>query len=506
MSNTAFKIDNGLLVVGTSTLSGNVYVTANLVANSVIPIGNIAGLGSTTGRWILTANTGDFSSQLNVAGNLSVNSTALVVTSNTSGVRVGVGTNTPDATLQIAGTANISSNVYVGTNLSVVGNLVVNSTAIFVDSTTRRVRINSNNVSNTLNVFEVSGNTYFNGDEVVTGLATFGSVNVLGDLQVSGNLSYTGTSSGDIIPTLTQYSLGSSTDSSKRWRIYAYSASVDTDVVVYGQLTLSNTASTHLINGNTSFDSGVLFVDSLNNRIGINKTTPSVALDVAGMATITGNTSLASGRVIANTIDGNNTLFVSGGETVTGNLIVNTSVLVVRSSPTVKSVSINSTATDATLTVNGTANVIGNTNFSNSVFIAGNTQIGSGSSYILAKTDGSLRLTKELEVGNTSIYANTQTISTALSNTIVDTFYTSEYSTSKYVISYKSTSNTVVFGSTEILVMHNGSTVVTSEYSMIYGTDISFSVDAAIVGSNCNIYASANQGNLVVSTTRFSMV
>ena len=123
-------------------------------------------------------------------------------------------------------------------------------------------------------------------------------------------------------------------------------------------------------------------------------------------------------------------------------------------------------------TFSSTLGVTGAATFSDSVFIAGNTQIGSGSSYILAKTDGSLRLTKELEVGNTSIYANTQTISAASSNTIIDAFYTSEYSTSKYVISYKSTSNTVVFGSTEILVMHNGSTVVTSKYSIVTGKQI----------------------------------
>ncbi len=145
-------------------------------------------------------------------------------------------------------------------------------------------------------------------------------------------------------------------------------------------------------------------------------------------------------------------------------------------------------------TFSGTLGVTGATTFANTVGITG----------ALTATSG--RITKELEIGNTSIYANTQTISTASSNTIIDAFYTSEYSTSKYVISYKSTSNTVVFGSTEILVMHNGSTVITSEYSTMYGTDIAFSVDAAIVGSNCNIYASANQGNLVISTTRFSMV
>jgi hypothetical protein len=40
--------------------------------------------------------------------------------------------------------------------------------------------------------------------------------------------------------------------------------------------------------GNSNFDSGVLFVDATNNRIGINNTTPDAALTVTGSANVSG--------------------------------------------------------------------------------------------------------------------------------------------------------------------------------------------------------------------------
>ncbi len=52
-----------------------------------------------------------------------------------------------------------------------------------------------------------------------------------------------------------------------------------------GNTILSGTS--HTIAGNSSFDSGVLFVDGTNNRVGVNDNTPSVALDVTGDINVT---------------------------------------------------------------------------------------------------------------------------------------------------------------------------------------------------------------------------
>jgi len=60
----------------------------------------------------------------------------------------------------------------------------------------------------------------------------------------------------------------------------------DTD----GDLTLApNGAGDVLISGGLNVDSGVLFVDETNDRVGINQTSPTVALDVTGSARITGD-------------------------------------------------------------------------------------------------------------------------------------------------------------------------------------------------------------------------
>lgn len=79
-------------------------------------------------------------------------------------------------------------------------------------------------------------------------------------------------------------------------------ASVTGTTSLTGNVTLTNNltvnGNTQLGNANTdtigitgivNVDSGVLYVDPTNNRIGINDTTPSEALDVTGNAVITGN-------------------------------------------------------------------------------------------------------------------------------------------------------------------------------------------------------------------------
>lgn len=57
--------------------------------------------------------------------------------------------------------------------------------------------------------------------------------------------------------------------------------------------------------GDVAVDTNVLFVDAVNNRIGINKSSPTVPLDVVGNALITGNTVISNNL----TVD-TNTLYV----------------------------------------------------------------------------------------------------------------------------------------------------------------------------------------------------
>lgn len=63
----------------------------------------------------------------------------------------------------------------------------------------------------------------------------------------------------------------------------------------YASINAVNTfsvTSTLSVTGNATFDSGTLLVDSVNNRVGINNTTPTVALTVTGEASISANTTV----------------------------------------------------------------------------------------------------------------------------------------------------------------------------------------------------------------------
>jgi hypothetical protein len=57
------------------------------------------------------------------------------------------------------------------------------------------------------------------------------------------------------------------------------------------------------ISGNVNFDSGALFVDGVNNRIGINNTTPDAALTITGSANVSANV-IVTNRVTANVFVG----------------------------------------------------------------------------------------------------------------------------------------------------------------------------------------------------------
>lgn len=56
----------------------------------------------------------------------------------------------------------------------------------------------------------------------------------------------------------------------------------------------------HSVSGNLNVDSGVLFVDSAANRIGINTQTPTTALNVNGSVIVTGSFTLAGVQFLAN--------------------------------------------------------------------------------------------------------------------------------------------------------------------------------------------------------------
>lgn len=137
------------------------------------------------------------------------------------------------------------------------------------------------------------------------------------------------------------------------------------NLTVNGNTTLGNAnTDATTITGIVKIDSGVLYVDPVNNRVGINDTTPSEALDINGNALIsgtlgvTGTTSLSNTLGVIGDVSVNTNKFnitASSGNTsiagtlgVTGDVAINTNKF-------------NVTASSGNTTIAGTLNVTGNT-------------------------------------------------------------------------------------------------------------------------------------------------
>ena len=121
----------------------------------------------------------------------------------------------------------------------------------------------------------------------------------------------------------------------------------------------TTTLVTTTVNGQLSVDSGTLFVDSTNNRVGVNSTSPQYALGVSGTLGVTGTSSLA-------------TTSISGRLTVTGDTVgisfsdlsdvANVALLNANQTFTGTN-TFSATTTLATTTVNGRLNVDSGTLF-----------------------------------------------------------------------------------------------------------------------------------------------
>jgi len=317
-----------------SIITGNTFVKAN----STITLLEMKGNGTTSNTIMggnlvqITANLDVTGSSHTIAGNVIFDTTTMFVDSFNN--RVGVGTVTPDANLHVVGTANVSGATRLSNTLNVVGAVSLGNTLSVVNAAT---------FANTL---EVTG--------IITGFS------------------------------------------------------------------------------NASIDSGVLFVDAVNNRVGINNTAPAVALRVTGA------------------VDISSTANVQGNANVAGTL------------------GVNSTVTFANTTV-----CVGNVTLSNTLLVTGSVRYGNNENFYNDYT--------------TTSYANSNlgtNISTAVN---IFTFNKTAYSSAKIIAQVKgATGNTQT---SEMVLAHNG----TDSYITVYATVVSPSTEdlgdfsTAIVGSDVQL-------------------
>ena len=239
-ANSKLKIDFGFDSYGTSNVegdfrvSGNVFIGGSFVSPIIssgdfVPVTTGSSLGNTSNRWDLLANSGNFSNTVTITGSTSLQDT-LTVTKTISG-----------GNTTITGWANISTSV--NSDLLTVGStFIANTTGVYHTGTVNAASFSTSGFVINTTSFAPTSNTVLLG-------------NTIGRFVLSAN---TGDFSGQV--------------------------NIAGNTVVSGNTTLSG--SLQVISGNVNFDSGTLFIDSINNRIGIGITTPGVNLDVSGSANI----------------------------------------------------------------------------------------------------------------------------------------------------------------------------------------------------------------------------
>ncbi len=284
-ANSKLKIDFGYESFGTSNVQGSLGITGDLsvggnlafsgtTVGNFIPDADQRSLGNTVNRWNLIGYSANLGSTLTVAGAASLQDT-LSVTKTISG-----------GNTTITGFANVTTSV--------------NSASLTVGTSF---------IANTTGVYH-------------TGVVNAGS------LSTSGFVINTTA----FAPTSNTLLLG---NTSGRFVISANTGNFSGDVTIAGNTTVNNATlngTLQTISGNVNIDSGTLFVDSINNRIGVGITNPGVTFDVSGSANISSgvNSSLftVGSSLIGNTTGVYHTGVVNAdSHTVGSNFVANSTTV-----------------------------------------------------------------------------------------------------------------------------------------------------------------------------------
>jgi len=228
------------------------------------------------------SNTVTLTSAVGFASNVAFDTTTMFVDATNN--RVGFGTITPDATIQVVGTANVSGAVLIGGDVTAVSNVSISQSLSVTNSVSfsNTLTVTGNvNFSNTLTVV---GASTLQGTLGVTKAATFSNTaNVVGAVALSNTLTVTG------------------------------NATFSNTISVTGEATFVS---------NVAFDTNTLFVDSVNNRVGVLTSTPDASLSINGTANVAGNTTIAGKLTQVANATFSNTITVVGNATFSNTISV----------------------------------------------------------------------------------------------------------------------------------------------------------------------------------------
>jgi hypothetical protein len=260
-SNAVFKYNTSNLVsVVSNTTSSNVSIAVNTVSitGNVIAANTI----SVPGLYIDTALA---NTNINVGSNVSISTTRLFVGNNSVNTVIsadGVSTN---------GNLTVFKSAAFANTISANGGITSGGNGSFGGYLTATGYISTSNTLNVVGVANLQSSLGVGGSANVAGNLRIG-----GDLIVSGNMAFNAVFGGDLMPTQNSvYKLG---NTGYRWEGYFSSVNAN--------------------GANSNFQSGLLFIDTTNNKIGINNTAPTSALTVNGVVETNSSFKFPDGSVI----------------------------------------------------------------------------------------------------------------------------------------------------------------------------------------------------------------
>ena len=328
-------------------------------------------MGDADQRWILNANTGNFSGLLTATSGATITGTvnaSAAFNAGTIGTTNGVSVNTSAVTI---GNSSVNT-VITGQGFQPTSNVNFDSGTFFVDFVNNRVGIGNTAPGVELRVtgaVDISSTANIQGNANVGGtLGVAGATTLTGAATLSSTLGVTGaiTSSGGANPSSNTVgtALGTTT---QRWVLNAntgnFSGAVtfSNNIAVSGNLMVTS-ACTHYIEGNVVFDSSTLFIDSVSGRVGVGTITPDTRLKVDGSANITGAVIFSNTLNVTGAVSLGNTLSVTNTATFANTVVINGSLA------TINALSVTNQTNTATLYVTTSANV-GTSGFINSIGI-----------------------------------------------------------------------------------------------------------------------------------------
>ena len=277
-SNTLSVSSNAVFKFSTSNL---VYITSNSVStNLVVTVANVYVEGNSK-----FLNSVSMSNALSVTGNATLSNT-LAVTGNTtlSNTLAVTGNATLSNTLNVTGnttlsnTLNVTGNVNLSNTLAVIGNTTLSNTLLVtgnVNLSNTLAVIGNTTLSNTITLKDIR----FSVDSSSTvGNTTHRPSKIWSREIETEDISITGFITGTIAPTgsiIPSSNLSADLGSSSKWFEELYVQSITTNSITTNTVSVSGST-------NSNFNSGLLFIDTTNSRIGIKNTSPGSTLTVNG--------------------------------------------------------------------------------------------------------------------------------------------------------------------------------------------------------------------------------